>query len=94
MIVTVLLDCGDRLALATADEPPPLLSVKCRIYGDRVHRPCSGTTDDGTGRLCQCRCHGEPARVTYPLIVEHMIDPGDEMTCVICNQTREVVSLL
>jgi hypothetical protein len=35
----------------------PLLSLKCKLYADRQHRPCSGTIDDGTGRLCECRCH-------------------------------------
>jgi hypothetical protein len=35
----------------------PLLSLKCRIYQDRPHDPCSGTIDDGTGRPCQCWCH-------------------------------------
>lgn len=34
----------------------------------------------------------ELPRITYPLIVEHMIDPGDKMTCITCDQTREVIS--
>lgn len=35
----------------------PLLSLKCRLYGDRPHQPCSGTVDDGTERPCECVCH-------------------------------------
>jgi hypothetical protein len=96
MITTVLLDCGDRQALATADEPPPALSFKCSMYGlapSAHHTPCSGTTDDGTDRACECKCHGVP-RVTYPMIKEHPVDPGDKMTCVTCGQNREVVTVL
>ena len=38
----------------------PLLahvSLRCKLYADRPHRPCSGTIDDGTERPCQCKCH-------------------------------------
>lgn len=33
------------------------LSFRCRMYGDRPHDPCSGTTDDGYNLPCECWCH-------------------------------------
>ena len=33
------------------------LSLKCKLYGDRPHDPCSGTTDDGLESPCECWCH-------------------------------------
>lgn len=33
------------------------LSLKCRVYWNAPHEPCSGTADDGTQRPCGCRCH-------------------------------------
>jgi hypothetical protein len=35
----------------------PPLSLKCKVYGDQSHTPCSGTVDDGTNSLCTCQCH-------------------------------------
>jgi hypothetical protein len=43
------------------------LSFKCQIYGWRKHRPCSGTTDDGTDRPCQCQCHRKRGEVSFSL---------------------------
>lgn len=42
-------------------------SLKCRLYGDRAHTPCSGTTDDGTESPCECPCHTSPV-VTVDLM--------------------------
>lgn len=36
------------------------LSLKCRIYAERPHEPCSGTTDDGTESPCLHWCHSAP----------------------------------
>jgi len=36
------------------------LSLKCKIYGDRPHDPCSETSDDGSHSLCGCWCHRRP----------------------------------
>jgi hypothetical protein len=33
------------------------LSLLCRVHGGKPHRPCSGTTDDGTNSACLCWCH-------------------------------------
>lgn len=41
----------------------PLLSLKCKLYGDQQHAPCAGTIDDGTERPCECRCHARPGNV-------------------------------
>lgn len=35
------------------------LSLKCKIYADRPHDPCSGTTDDGNELTCECWCHSQ-----------------------------------
>lgn len=40
------------------------LSLLCRIQQDRAHRPCSGTTDDGTDSPCSCLCHAPGAAPT------------------------------
>lgn len=37
--------------------PAPALSLKCKIYADRPHQPCSGTTDESVPRSCTCICH-------------------------------------
>jgi hypothetical protein len=50
-------DPGDLVADVDAGG---LRSFKCRAYDDRPHDPCSGTTDDGTGRRCGCWCHTAP----------------------------------
>lgn len=36
---------------------PGELSLKCRLYGERPHSPCSGTTDDGFEKPCLHWCH-------------------------------------
>jgi hypothetical protein len=36
------------------------MSLKCRIYGNAAHAPCSGTRDDGSGDPCECWCHKVP----------------------------------
>jgi hypothetical protein len=36
---------------------PDQLSLKCRLYGDNPHEPCSGTTDDGLRKTCLHWCH-------------------------------------
>lgn len=46
------------------------LSFKCRMYGDRPHDPCSGTTDDGRELPCECWCHGARSPAVRALI-EH-----------------------
>jgi hypothetical protein len=33
------------------------VSLKCSLYGDRPHTPCSGTTDDGLELPCLHWCH-------------------------------------
>lgn len=48
------------------------LSLKCKMYGDQAHTPCSGTTDDGTGSTCECRCHASP-RVGDPGVAEQWL---------------------
>lgn len=35
------------------------LSLRCWLYRDKPHNPCSGTTDDGSGAPCGCRCHAK-----------------------------------
>jgi hypothetical protein len=35
------------------------LSLKCKMYGDRQHTPCSGTSDEDVPRPCTCACHGQ-----------------------------------
>ena len=44
------------------------LSFKCRMYGDRPHDPCSGTTDDGSELPCECPCHGTNSPAVRALI--------------------------
>lgn len=51
LLTTVLSDDVSR------ETSSPPLSLKCKIYDDRPHYPCAGTTDDGTGRRCSCACH-------------------------------------
>jgi hypothetical protein len=46
-----------RETSAAPEQFPYPLSLKCRLYGDRPHSPCSGTIDDGTDRPCGCPCH-------------------------------------
>ncbi|HEY2309449.1 MAG TPA: hypothetical protein VGI05_26525 [Streptosporangiaceae bacterium] len=44
------------------------ISLKCRIYGNSPHVPCSGTRDDGTGEACECWCHKlRPREPSEPL---------------------------
>jgi hypothetical protein len=53
--VTAMVLADNATTAAFAGER--LLSLKCRMYAERSHDPCSGTTDDGTERACQCWCH-------------------------------------
>lgn len=49
---------GERArAMVTLPQSGERVSLKCRVYGDKPHWPCSGTTDDADPVPCECWCH-------------------------------------
>ncbi|HWM96698.1 MAG TPA: hypothetical protein VNO54_06540 [Streptosporangiaceae bacterium] len=41
----------------TCGERSPILSLKCKLYGDQPHQSCSGTCDCGGEHRCEHWCH-------------------------------------